>query len=54
LPADVMYEILLRVPAKALCRLRLVCRWWRSLTSDLRFAREHSPRHPLFAARLWN
>ncbi|CAL5083809.1 unnamed protein product [Urochloa decumbens] len=55
LPADVMYEILLRVPAKALCRLRLVCRSWRSLTSDPRFAREHLPRHPLLAARrpLW-
>ncbi|PAN14718.1 hypothetical protein PAHAL_2G432000 [Panicum hallii] len=55
LPADVMHEILLRVPAKALCRLRLICRSWRSLTSDPRFAREHLPRHPLFAARhvLW-
>ncbi|CAL5083810.1 unnamed protein product [Urochloa decumbens] len=55
LPADVMYEILLRLPAKALCRLRLVCRSWRSITSDPRFAREHLPRHPLFAARhgLW-
>ncbi|CAL5084897.1 unnamed protein product [Urochloa decumbens] len=55
LPADVMYEILLRVPAKALCRLRLVCRSWRSLTSDPRFAVEHLHRHPLLAARhpLW-
>ncbi|CAL4906017.1 unnamed protein product [Urochloa decumbens] len=48
LPSDVLYEVLLRVPAKALCRLRLVCRSWRSLTSDPRFARTHSARHPLF------
>ncbi|CAL4939481.1 unnamed protein product [Urochloa decumbens] len=49
LPADVLYEILLRVPAKPLCRLRLVCRSWRSLTSDPRFIRAHSSRHPLIA-----
>ncbi|CAL4897534.1 unnamed protein product [Urochloa decumbens] len=34
LPADVLYDILLRLPANHLCRLRLVCRSWRSLTSD--------------------
>jgi F-box interacting protein len=49
LPADVVYEVL-RVPAKALCRLRLVCRSWRSLTSDPRFARAHSARHPVLVA----
>lgn len=49
LPPDVLYEILLRVPAKALCRLRLVCRSWRSLTSDPCFAGAHSSRHPLIA-----
>ncbi|CAN6356512.1 unnamed protein product [Urochloa humidicola] len=48
LPSDVLYEVLLRVPAKSLCRLRLVCRSWRSLTSNPRFARAHSARHPLF------
>ncbi|CAL5085470.1 unnamed protein product [Urochloa decumbens] len=48
LPTDALYEVLLRIPAKALCRLRLVCRSWRSLTSDPRFARAHSARHPLF------
>ncbi|KAG2646552.1 hypothetical protein PVAP13_2KG516000 [Panicum virgatum] len=56
LPTDVMHEILLRfllrVPAKALCRLRLVCRAWRSLTSDPRFARAHSARHPVLVALL--
>ncbi|KAJ1283635.1 hypothetical protein BS78_03G143400 [Paspalum vaginatum] len=31
LPLDVVYEILLQVPAKTLCRLRAVCRPWRSL-----------------------
>ncbi|CAN6184324.1 unnamed protein product [Urochloa humidicola] len=49
LPADLLYEILLRVPAKALCRLRLVCRSWCSLTSDPRFIRAHSSHHPLIA-----
>nr|TKW30994.1 hypothetical protein SEVIR_2G076100v2 [Setaria viridis] len=34
LPADLLYEILLRLAAIELCRLRLVCRSWRSLTSD--------------------
>ncbi|RCV13857.1 hypothetical protein SETIT_2G380100v2 [Setaria italica] len=32
-----------------LCCLRLVRRSWRSLTSDTRFARAHSSRHPLIA-----
>jgi len=32
LPTNVLYEVLLRLPAKELCRLRLVCRSWRSLT----------------------
>ncbi|RLM86176.1 hypothetical protein C2845_PM04G31790 [Panicum miliaceum] len=50
LPADTVYEILLRVPAKALCRLRLVCQSWQSLTSDSRFAGAHSSRHPLIAS----
>ncbi|KAL6639666.1 hypothetical protein ACP70R_023396 [Stipagrostis hirtigluma subsp. patula] len=34
LPQDVIYEILLRLPAKELCRLRAVCRPWSSLLSD--------------------
>ncbi|KAL6643959.1 hypothetical protein ACP70R_018725 [Stipagrostis hirtigluma subsp. patula] len=41
LPTDVLREVLLRLPAKALCRLRLVCRSWRSLTSDPLFAAAH-------------
>ncbi|TVU38153.1 hypothetical protein EJB05_11507, partial [Eragrostis curvula] len=48
LPTDLLTEVLLRVPAKALCRFHLVCRSWRSLTSDPYFARAHSSRHPLF------
>ncbi|RLN35693.1 hypothetical protein C2845_PM03G11260 [Panicum miliaceum] len=39
LPTDVVYKVLLRVPAKALCRLRLVCRSW-----------AHSARHPVLLA----
>nr|CAB3458478.1 unnamed protein product [Digitaria exilis] len=44
---DVLHEVLLRVPAKELCRLRLICRSWRSLTSDPHFARAHSACHPI-------
>jgi hypothetical protein len=44
-PLDVNYgvlrDVLLRLPADELCRLRLVCRSWRSLTSDPLFARSH-------------
>lgn len=42
LPADILYEVLLRLPANVLCRLCLICRSWRSLTSDPSFARAHS------------
>jgi hypothetical protein len=41
LPLDMLRNILVRLPADELCRLRLVCRWWRSLTSDPLFARSH-------------
>ncbi|OEL15207.1 hypothetical protein BAE44_0023774 [Dichanthelium oligosanthes] len=47
LPTDVLYEVLLRLPANVLCRIRLVCWSWRSLTSDPGFARAHASRHPL-------
>ncbi|CAL5089101.1 unnamed protein product [Urochloa decumbens] len=47
LPTDVLDDILLRLPANVLCRLRLVCRSWRSLTSDPIFAKAHLSRHPL-------
>ncbi|OEL21355.1 hypothetical protein BAE44_0017626 [Dichanthelium oligosanthes] len=46
LPADGLYEILLRVPAKDLCRLRAVCRPWRCLLSDPHFIAAHAARHP--------
>ncbi|KAL6599919.1 hypothetical protein ACP70R_045570 [Stipagrostis hirtigluma subsp. patula] len=46
LPLDVLSDVLLRLPADELCRLRLVCRSWRSLTSDPLFAKAHSSRHP--------
>ncbi|CAL5093692.1 unnamed protein product [Urochloa decumbens] len=51
LPADALFEVLLRLPAKDLCRLRAVCRSWRALTYDPHFAAEHKSRHadPLFA-----
>ncbi|CAN6209833.1 unnamed protein product [Urochloa humidicola] len=50
LPADVLFDVLLRLPAKELCRLRAVCRAWRSLTVDPLFASAHAARHPLFLA----
>ncbi|RLN33093.1 hypothetical protein C2845_PM03G22880 [Panicum miliaceum] len=53
LPPDAVYEILLRLPGKDLCRLRAVCRPWRSLLSDDRaFAAAHAARHqePLVVA----
>ncbi|XP_062181774.1 F-box/kelch-repeat protein At3g23880-like [Phragmites australis] len=46
LPLDAVYEILLRVPAKALCRLRTVSQLWRVLLSDPWFAAAHAARHP--------
>lgn len=46
LPLDAVYEILLRLPGKDLCRLRAVCRLWRSLLSDDHaFAAAHATRH---------
>ncbi|CAL5076127.1 unnamed protein product [Urochloa decumbens] len=50
LPADVLFDVLLRLPAKELCRLRAVCRAWCSLTFDPLFASAHAARHPLFLA----
>lgn len=46
LPLDALYDILLRLPAKELCRLRSVCRPWRSLLSDPAFAAAHAARYP--------
>ena len=46
LPPDLLFDVLLRLPAKELCRLRAVCRSWRSLTSDPLFVGEHAARHP--------
>ncbi|CAL5079006.1 unnamed protein product [Urochloa decumbens] len=46
LPFDASYEILLRLPAKDLCRLRAVSRAWRSLLSDPQFIAAHRACHP--------
>ncbi|XP_066398912.1 F-box/kelch-repeat protein At3g23880-like [Miscanthus floridulus] len=53
LPTDVLFNVLLRFPARELCRLRAVCRSWRSLTSDPVFITAHAARHPgpLFLAQ---
>ncbi|TKW29053.1 hypothetical protein SEVIR_3G370500v4 [Setaria viridis] len=52
LPRDMLREVLLRLRAAELCRLRLVCRSWRSLTSDPGFAAAHASRHPPHLAAL--
>ncbi|CAL4897513.1 unnamed protein product [Urochloa decumbens] len=52
LPADVLYDVLLRLPAKEICRLRVVCRSWRSLTSDPLFARAHEICTPSVVKRI--
>ncbi|TVU06082.1 hypothetical protein EJB05_49274, partial [Eragrostis curvula] len=46
LPLDVVFDILMRLPAKEICRFRAVCRHWRSLTSDPLFIEAHAARHP--------
>ncbi|MED6201569.1 hypothetical protein PIB30_096273 [Stylosanthes scabra] len=43
LPDELIAEILLRVPARNLVRLRSVCRSWRTLISSSQFANEHNP-----------
>ncbi|XP_021307761.1 putative F-box protein At5g44220 isoform X2 [Sorghum bicolor] len=53
LPMDVLFNVLLRFPARDICRLRTVCRSWHSLISDPVFITEHAARHPgpLFLAQ---
>ncbi|GJM98996.1 hypothetical protein PR202_ga16052 [Eleusine coracana subsp. coracana] len=47
LPEDhVVWEILVRLPAKALLRCRAVCRSWRRLTSKATFLLGHHRRQP--------
>ncbi|CAN6222616.1 unnamed protein product [Urochloa humidicola] len=47
LPLDIVEnEILIRLPARTLCRFRAVCRQWRSDLSDPSFIRAHASRHP--------
>ncbi|KAM0831808.1 hypothetical protein ACQ4PT_065293 [Festuca glaucescens] len=46
LSPDEFWEVLLRVPAKPLCRFRSACRSWRSLFSDPSFIKEHAALRP--------
>ncbi|KAL5196934.1 hypothetical protein ABZP36_000446 [Zizania latifolia] len=46
LPLDALFEILLRLPAREICRLRAVCRSWRALASDRLFIDAHAACHP--------
>ncbi|TVU33355.1 hypothetical protein EJB05_25167, partial [Eragrostis curvula] len=46
LPSDAVYEVLLRVPGRDLCRFRAVCRPWRRLLSDPLFIAAHAARNP--------
>ena len=45
LPPDLLSDVLLLLPAKELCRLRAVCRSWRSLTFDPLFVGEIGRAH---------
>ncbi|KAF0913927.1 hypothetical protein E2562_025342, partial [Oryza meyeriana var. granulata] len=51
LPPKLLFEVLLRLPAKPICRLRAVCRSWLSFTSDPLFLAACAARypHPLLA-----
>ncbi|WVZ62303.1 hypothetical protein U9M48_012067 [Paspalum notatum var. saurae] len=44
LPVAALSEILVRLPSKLLCRLRAVCRAWRSILSDPGFIAAHAAR----------
>ncbi|KAM3280123.1 hypothetical protein ACQJBY_047111 [Aegilops geniculata] len=46
LPLDLLYDLLLRLPDKPLCRFRTVCRAWRSLLCHPDFIAAHDHRHP--------
>uniref|UniRef100_A0A0E0Q593 F-box domain-containing protein n=1 Tax=Oryza rufipogon TaxID=4529 RepID=A0A0E0Q593_ORYRU len=52
LPLDVLFDVLVRLPAKELCCLRAICQAWRSLTSDPLFIKAHAAHHrqPLLLA----
>jgi hypothetical protein len=43
MPSSTTADILLCLPSDEVYRKRLVCRTWRSLTSDMHFARAHAP-----------
>uniref|UniRef100_A0A0E0MG24 F-box domain-containing protein n=1 Tax=Oryza punctata TaxID=4537 RepID=A0A0E0MG24_ORYPU len=45
LPPEMLLEVMLRLPARPICRLRAVCRSWRSFTSDPLVAAAHAARH---------
>ncbi|KAI5009261.1 hypothetical protein ZWY2020_010517 [Hordeum vulgare] len=49
LPMDLLYDILLRLPAETLCRFRAVCRSWRSLLSHPDFIAAARNPGPLIA-----
>ncbi|KAM0896344.1 hypothetical protein ACQ4PT_023226 [Festuca glaucescens] len=54
LPLDLLYEILLHLPAQPICRFRAVCRSWRSLLGHPEFiAAAHNP-GPLLAVGVNN
>ncbi|VAI40129.1 unnamed protein product [Triticum turgidum subsp. durum] len=49
LPLDLLYDVLLRLPAETLCRFRAVCRSWRSLLSHADFIAAARNPGPLIA-----
>ncbi|CAO2163379.1 unnamed protein product [Urochloa humidicola] len=54
IPLDALFEALLRLPARDVCRLRGVCQSWRDLIADPVFVAAHADAHrgpPLFLAK---
>uniref|UniRef100_A0A0E0E8U4 F-box domain-containing protein n=1 Tax=Oryza meridionalis TaxID=40149 RepID=A0A0E0E8U4_9ORYZ len=46
LPPELLLDVLLRLPARPICRLRAVCRSWLAFTTDPHFVAAHAARHP--------
>ncbi|CAO2188175.1 unnamed protein product [Urochloa humidicola] len=54
IPLDALFEALLLLPARDVCRLRGICWWWRDLIADPVFVAAHADAHrgpPLFLAK---
>src|SRR4051812_32733503 len=41
LPEDLVVEILLRLPVRSLLQFKCICKFWKTLISDPKFAKRH-------------